>query len=244
MKYLKFSFTVLLIALVLTANILAQKPASKTKRPVKNPPQYPHILETGEAKPQPGQTEGENAAPAPNTPLSQMSQQDLLLIKAVISLTTEVRGLVTEMKSLNVRQQAQLDMLRLTRSDLRSDQYERELKTVRDRLTALDAEEQNLQVYLTPDSLNAQVATIPTLDKSTTIRQLKANHEARLHVVQTEKELVQQRLAELVTVLDSFRASGSDAEKRIQAAEEILKKLEDATSEAQSKAKEPLPEKP
>ncbi len=243
MKYLKFSFTVLLLALFLTVNIFAQKPSSRTKRPAKNPPQYPHILDTGESKPHPAQTEGENPS-ATTTQPPQMSQQDLLLIKAVISLTTEVRGLVTEMKALNVRQQAQLDMLRLTRSDLRSDQYERELKTVRDRLAVLDAEEQNLQIYLTPDSLNAQVATIPTFDKSTTLRQLKANHEARLHVVQTEKELLQQRMAELVTVLDSFRASGSDAEKRILAAEEILKKLEDATSEAPGKAKEPLPEKP
>ncbi len=242
MKSLKFSFTLLSLALVLTSTIFAQKPSSKTKRPAKNPPQYPHILETGEAKSQP--TEGENTAPTSATQSPQMSPQDLLLVKAVVSLTLEVRGLVTEMKALNVRQQAQLDMLRLTRADLRSDQYERELKTVRDRLAILEADEQNLQLYLTPDSLTAQVATIPTFDKSTTMRQLKANHEARLTVVQTEKGLLQQRMAELVTVLDSFRASGSDAEKRIQTAEDILKKLEDAASEAPGKRKDPLPEKP
>ncbi|HZS06412.1 MAG TPA: hypothetical protein VFD58_16350 [Blastocatellia bacterium] len=239
MKYLKLSLILLSLALALTAPALAQKSSQKPKRPVKNPPQYPHILGTGEQTGQPAGAEN----PSATTPAAQaQQQQDLLLVKAVVSLTLEVRGLVQEMKALNVRQQAQLDMLRLTRADLRIDQYERELKTARDRLAVLEAEEQNLLLYLTPDSLNAQVATIATFDKATTMRQLKANHEARLKVVQTEKELLQQRATELATALESFRASGGDAEKRLQAAEEALRQLE--APPGQAREKEPLPEKP
>lgn len=245
MKDLKPGLKLCLILFALVFALNADGLAQKTKkRPVKNPPQFPNIIDTGEQSAQPVTTEGENqkAATPPAEPPQQM---DVLLVKAVVGLTLEVRSLVQEMKALNVRQQAQLDMLRLTRADLRIDQYERELKTARDRLAVLTAEEQNLQLFITPDSLNAQVAGIATFDKATTMRQLKANHEARLKVVQTEKELLQQRVTELVSALEGFRSSGSEAEKRLQSAEEILKQLDNpATAAGQEKPKTPLPDKP
>lgn len=239
MKYLTLSLILFSCAFLLTFNASAQKP--KPKRPVKNQPQYPHIIDTGERPTTPAQTEGGNPPTENAPPLTPEQQQDLLLVKAVVGLTLEVRSLVQEMKALNVRQQAQLDMLRLSRADLRFDQFDRELKAARDRFALLEAEEQNLNYFMTPESLNAQVANIPTFDKSTTIRQLKANHEARLRLVQTEKELTQKRVAELTEIVESFRATGSEAEKRLQAAEEILKQLESLGLE---KPKPPLPDKP
>ena len=236
MNCLKVLLVLCALGFALNVEVAAQK---TRKRPVKNPTQYPHIIETPEQSAPPTKTEGENpdAAAAQTAP----PQMDVLLVKAVVGLTLEVRSLVTEMKALNVRQQAQLDLLRLTRADLRTDQYERELKAARDRLALLAADEQNLQLLITPDSLNAQVATIPTFDKSATLRQLKANHEARLKVVRTEKDLLQQRVNELAEALTNFRASGIEAEKRLQDAEDILKQLDNAVQE---KTKTPLPDKP
>lgn len=239
MNFVKVLLILCALGFVLNTEVAAQK---TKKRPARNPPQYPHILDTTEQPAQPTKTEGETPDAAASQAQTAPQQMDVLLVKAVVGLTLEVRSLVTEMKALNVRQQAQLDMLRLTRADLRTDQYERELKAARDRLALLAADEQNLQLMITPDSLNAQAATVPTFDKSATMRQLKANHEARLKVVQTEKELLQQRVNELSEALTSFRASGIEAEKRLQDAEDILKQL--GTAAAQEKAKSPLPDKP
>ena len=67
--------------------------------------------------------------------------------------------------------------------------------------------------------------TIPTLDRDATMRQLKAGHEARLRAVQAEKELLQKREAELNATLAGYRTSTTDAEKRLQQAEEMLRQL-------------------
>jgi hypothetical protein len=148
-----------------------------------------------------------------------------MLVRAVESLTNEVRGLVQEMRALNMRQQAQLDVLRLTRADARIDVYERELKTVRERIAQLEADEQNLQMLMKPESLAAQTRSVGTIDRSETMRQLKASYEAKLQTVTTEKEPLQKREGELVIILDAYRTTNGEAEKRIKLAEELIRHL-------------------
>jgi hypothetical protein len=225
MKYLKSGLLILLLALLTSTIVHAQKQPPRQRRTTKNPPQYPHIIE-GSQQPgaQPAQnettTEDKGEAKVQTPPAN-----DLLLVKAVVALTGEVRGLVQEMRSLNIRQQAQLDMLRLTRADLRIEQYERELRATRDRLTLLKAEDQNLDIALRPESLELQVNNMATFDRSQTMRQLKANYEARQRVVRAELETMQQREQELAAVVEGLRNLTVETEKRLQEAEELLKQM-------------------
>ena len=216
MQYPKTFFATLFLA-VLVVPALAQQPA-KTKKPVKNPPQYPHIidLEGQQAPPQTGQAKTQEPAAAP-------AQQPDALVQAVMLLVGEVRSLSGELRALNLRQQAQLEMTRLTRLDLRVDHYERELKTVRERLATLEYDEQNLNQLMSRDGLMAQTANIGTLDRETTMRQIKQQHEYRLRQVLAEKERLQQQAAGLDKELTAIRTAGSEAEQRIKQAEEQLK---------------------
>lgn len=240
MKYLPSGLVLLLLILLVSPAAQAQK----QKRPTKNPPQYPHIIDTGEKKPPVTATDEEGKKVEAEEKQAE-SQDNLLLVRAVVALTQEVRGLVQELKSLNVRQQSQIDMLRLTRADLRIDQYDRELKATRDRLALLNAEEQNLQIALKSENLELQANSVPTFDRSLTIRQLKANHEARLRVVQAEKETMQQREQELAGVVESLRAAVSETEKRLQSAEETLRQLEKPPgTEPEKKENDPPADRP
>ncbi|MFN0120876.1 MAG: hypothetical protein ACKV2V_10270 [Blastocatellia bacterium] len=247
MKILSLFFLVLLFVLP-RETALAQKPSQKPRRPVKNQPQYPHILETDEGTEKsanPGAGEQLQAGQpetkaAPKTPAKPVTYEELM-IRALVGLTREVSTVGVELRQLNIRQQAILDMQQLTRADLRVDQYERELKNTRDRLTLLEADAQNLQYLMKEESLNAQVASIPTFDRSTTMRQIKANHEARLRVVETEKEIMRRRENELVSVLEAARESGGLAEKRLQAAAEALQQLEQKVTEGQKQPPAPVP---
>ena len=234
MKYAKMSWLSLSLVLVVAGTAAAQQPPKK--RPMKNPPQYPHILGT-EAQPAPTAAP-EKAEPAPAAGLAPnlSAQQSELLIRAVQSLAGEVRSLVQEMRALNMRQQAQLDVLRITRADFHVEQYTRELKATRDRLAQLESDEQNLTYMAKPDSLLAQTQHVGTLDRDATMRQLKATHEARLRAVAAEKELLQKREAELVVVLDAYRNTNTDAERRIQQAEEMIRRLDGITAEPQREA--------
>jgi chromosome segregation ATPase len=147
------------------------------------------------------------------------------LVQAVQSLTVEVKNLVNEVRANNARQQVQTDILRMSRLDLRLDRYEAELKTVRDRLALLEAESRNLQMLVTPEALEAQVSRMAYANKGDAIRQVKEAHEARLRMVNAEKELVQRREAELAGVVKGFREASDETEKRLQEMEESLKKL-------------------
>jgi hypothetical protein len=210
-----------LFLIVFTGFALAQQP-DKIKRPVKNPPQYPNIidLENREQTPQHKAQE-----------LGAVEQETDSLAQAMASLADEVRTLVQEVRSLNLRQQAQLDILRMTRVDMRIDHYERELRPVRERIAALEIDEQNLLQLMTRESLSAQIANIGTLDREKTMQQVKLNHETRLRYVLGEKERLRKIESDLVASLGIYQNLSKEAERKIQAAEELLRQSEEDRAE-------------
>jgi hypothetical protein len=221
------------LSAILSCSVAAQQPANqqpgKIKRPVKNPPQYPNIIDLDNKdtteKPQQNQT----SYPQDQIPAANQGDN---LVQALTSLTGEVRTLVQEIRSLNLRQQAQLDMLRMTRTDMRIDHFERELRPVRERITALEADEQNLYQLMTRESLFAQTANLPTVNRDKSMQQLKQNYEVRLRFIQAEKERYRKIESDLLASLKIYQSQGSETESRIQATEEMLKRIENKESEA------------
>src|SRR4051812_9139477 len=134
MQYNKSFFYAIFFCLSLTTMALAQQPA-KVRKPVKNPPQYPNIIDLEGNQPQ--QKTPQSSSPESQPPAPTLQTSDAL-VRAVEILAGEVRTLVGEMRSLNLRQQAQVDLTRMTRLDLRMDHYERELQLVKERLAALE----------------------------------------------------------------------------------------------------------
>ncbi len=216
---MKLNRNLLFLVLLLCAGpTSAQTP--RTQRPVKNPPQYPSIIDVdgkGASTRKTEETKGATEQPAVQIPDA--------LVRAVESLATEVRTLVREMRALNVRQQAQLDLLRLTRGDLRIDSYDRELRSVTDRLAQVERDEQALRAAMTPEGLAEQVSRVGTLDRDGTMRAIKRDLESRLAPLLPEKERLKSRKAELEEVLVGFRESNERAEKRIELVEEALRQL-------------------
>src|SRR5215470_5781041 len=153
-----FLSAIFLSAVVMTGIAAAQQPA-KTKRPVKNPPQFQNIinLENKDGRQTDRQTDQQDNAPAADAG----GQPDSLAV-AVQSLANELRALGQELRSLNIRGQAQIEMLRMTRVDMRVDYYERELRPVRERLATLESDEQLLRQMMTREGLLAQTASAPT----------------------------------------------------------------------------------
>jgi len=208
-------FTLAFFVAASAPDLAAQTP--RQQRPVKNPPQYPHILDL-EKKQAP-----ESKADAPVT--ETVPGVASALVRSVETLANELRTLVLEMRALNVRQQAQLDLLRLTRGDLRIDTYERELKGVTQRLTQIETDEQNLRAAMTPEGLAAQVQQFGTVNRDETMRQIKMNLEARVNFLQPEKERLQGREAELKLLLAGLHGANDDTERRIQLIEDALRQL-------------------
>ncbi|HKX33335.1 MAG TPA: hypothetical protein VJ302_37000 [Blastocatellia bacterium] len=205
--------------LVLASLAMAQQPA-KVKRPVKNPPQFPNIidLENKEAPPaQQSAPAAQESAPAP---------QAEPFVQVLGALAVEIRSLVQEMRSMNMRQQAQLDMLRMTRVDLRLDHYEQELRPVREKLAGLENDEQNLLQLMTRDSLMAQTANMGTVNRDQTMEQIRRNYEVKLRAVQAEKERLRKIEGNLVSSMSVYQNVGAETERRIQATEESLRRME------------------
>jgi len=230
MKYQKLCLLLFLSAVVLTGGAAAQQPA-KTKRPVKNPPQFPNIIDlenkdatNQQTNQQPGQQNGAGDASAVQTPES--------LAGAVQSLANELRALGQELRSLNIRGQAQIEMLRMTRVDMRIDYYERELRPVRERLAALESDEQILQQAMTREALLAQTATTPTLNREELMKQLRLQHEARYRGVQAEKERLRKVESDLAASLKIYQNISRETEQRIQEAEDALKSIESGRPES------------
>ncbi|MDX2032113.1 MAG: hypothetical protein SF339_15675 [Blastocatellia bacterium] len=209
----------------MTTFAAGQQQPTKPKRPVKNPPQFPSIIDLeGKAPPAaqpPAQPPAEGAPAQPTQPADALTQ-------AVMTLTSEVRTLTQELRAMNIRQQAQLDTLKMTRVDMRIDHYERELRPVRDRMALIDAEEQTLNQLLTRESLQAQLANVPTFNRDDTMRQLRLQHETRLRAVMAEKERLRKLDADLTQSLSIYQKLSTDTENRIQKAEEQLRELEEA----------------
>jgi hypothetical protein len=224
MKYRKLYLFVLITIVILTGLVAAQQP-TKPKRPVKNPPQYPNIIELENKDAQPAnqpQDQPQDAAAA--------GQPDALT-KAVLSLAGELRALGQELRTLNLREQTQIEMLRMTRLDMRVDHCERELRPVRDRLGALEAEEQTLLQLMTREALLAQTATTATINREELMRQLRLQHEARYRAAQAEKERLRKLEADLTASLNIYQNLSRQAERKIQAAEEMLREIESAKPE-------------
>ena len=247
MQYLKLNSLLLALVLMLSgwAKVSAQESqpqrqpkTSKQQRPTKHPTQFDKIIDTDEKLT--GDQSEKTAVPSVIPPKTDSLASDAL-VKAVESLTVEVKNLVGEVRATNARQQIQTDILRLTRTDLRIDRYEGELKTVRDRLALLESDYQNLQMLLTSEALEIQVSRMPYANKGDAIRQVKDSHEARLRVVTAEREIVQRREKELSEVVKAFREVGAETEKRLQGIEETLKKLADTTDQT-GKPKPDTPE--
>ena len=227
MQYQKSRFS-LLVLLMLCCGLLVfaqeTQPSKnpKPQRPTKYPTQFDKIIGDENSTP----TEAKDKPEATtNAPVKAALPTSDALVQAVENLTDEVKNLVNEVRATSARQQMQTDILRLSRLDLRIDRYESELKTVRDRLTLLNNDQQALQSALTTEGLEAQVSRMPYASKSEAIRQVKENLDARLRVVNSERELVVRREAELVGILKGFLEANAETEKRLQAIEEKLKKL-------------------
>jgi hypothetical protein len=223
MKYQQFCLLSLSFLLVLTGVAAAQQPG-KLKRPVKNPPQYPNIIDL-DNKDNSQRPQQSQPADAPDQPAVTAQPQDTLT-QALTALTSEVRTLVQELRSMNLRQQAQLDTLRMTRVDMRIDHYERELRPVRERISALEVDEQNLYQLMTPQSLLAQTANMATLNRDQTMQQIKSNYEAKLRFVQNEKERLRKVESDLISSLGIYQNLGSETEKRMRATEDLLRQIE------------------
>ncbi|MGH9768765.1 MAG: hypothetical protein ACREAB_15145 [Blastocatellia bacterium] len=220
---------------MLTGFAMAQQPA-RIKRPVKNPPQFPNIIDLENKATQP------TSQPAPQQANQQPGQQNKAqdasavqppdsLAGAVQSIARELRLLGQELRSLNIREQTQIEMLRMTRVDMRIDHYERELRPVRERLASLEADEQVLQQVMTREGLLAQTATTPTVNREELMRQLRFQHEARYRAIQAEKERLRKLEADLTSSLKIYQNISRETEQRIQESEDALKSIESGKAE-------------
>lgn len=219
----------LIFALIIVLNLSAALSAQQRKtKPTKYPQQLPNII--GDDNQPNSSPSHPDKADVTGTGVSLSPQQTDLLIRAIQNLSGEVRGMVQEMRALNTRQQAQLDILRMTRADMRIDQYERELKVTRDRLVQVTNDEQQLQFALKPESLEAQMRTVATLNREATMQQIKESYEAKLRAVQNEKELLQRREFEILGAIKGYQEAVGDTERRLQTIEDSLKQLDSATN--------------
>jgi hypothetical protein len=222
MKYRKLCFSIFLSAVVMTGLAAAQQP-TKVKRPVKNPPQFPNIidLENKDGRQTDRQTDQQV-----NAPVADAGGQPDSLAVAVQSLANELRALGQELRSLNIRGQAQIEMLRMTRADMRIDSYERELRPVRERLASLESDEQLLRQMMTREGLLAQTASTPTMNREELMKQIRMQHEARYRAVQSEQERLRKLEADLTASLKIYQNISRESEQKIQEAEDALKNIE------------------
>jgi len=221
MMYRKLCSALFLSAVVLTGFAAAQQPA-KIKRPVKNPPQFPNIidLENKDAQPTNRQSDQQDSAPS----VGAGEQPDSLAV-AIQSLANELRSLGQELRSLNIRGQAQIEMLKMTRADMRIDYYERELKPVRDRLAAIESDERTLQQLMTREGLLAQTANMATLNREESMKQIRFQQEARYRALQDEEERLRKLEADMTASLKIYQNVSHETEQKIQEAEEALKNI-------------------
>lgn len=223
MKCLKFLFLSVLI-LPLALSIAAAQSPTRVKRPVKNPPQYPNIIDLENKDSQTARKDEQDEAEKDRQ--KESAAQTEALIRAVETLALEMRSLVQEVRAMNVRQQAQLDVARISGFATRIDSLNSDLRAIRDRLGSLSVDEQNINQLMTRESLLAQSFNIGTLDREKTMEQIRQNHEAKLRYVQAEKERLQRTENELLGQVQYYQNLQQEAEKRIQTSEEQIRKLE------------------
>ena len=228
---------VMVLVVATVATVGAQAPI---KRPVKNPPQYPNIIDLEEKAPAVTDAGREAskvaAAVAGEVASSSQSPQSEALLKAVEMLAGEMRALVHEIRTMNVRQQTQLDITRVAGLGTRIDGINGELRSIRDRIATLGVEEQTISQLMTRESLITQTFNIGTLDREKTMEELRSRHEAKLRYLLADKERLQRTENDLAGQLQYYQNLQEEAEKRIQSAEELIRKLEESRQAAASAA--------
>lgn len=222
MKYR--SFCLLFVMLIAAGSVLAQE-SSKPKRPVKNPPQYPNIIDLENKDQKPKQSTEEKPADQQE---STTTIDPEALTKAFVIIAEELKSLSQEVKALNIRQQLEIELMRQSRVEQRVAMYENQLRPIRERITSLEAEEQNLQQLMTRDALLAQTANIPTINREATINQLRYQHESRLNAVRAEKERLLGLEASTSQSLEVYVKLSDEIDRKVQQAEEKLRQLEAA----------------
>lgn len=226
------------VLLAVSAGVLAQTPL---KRPVRNPPQYPNIIDLEERP----KTDEVAVKATPATPPDEKAREAAearseAMLKAIESLAGEMRSLVREIRAMNVRQQTQLDVTRVAGLGARIDGLNGELRNIRDRLASLSVDEQNIGQLLTRESLFTQSYNIGTLDREKTMEQLRSQHEAKLRYVLADKERLQRTESDLATQLQFYQNLQEEAEKRIRAAEDLIRQLEESREAPPAEPKRPI----
>ena len=103
---------------------------------------------------------------------------------------------------------------------------------MRERLAALEADEQTLQQAMTREGLLAQTATTPTLNREELMKQLRIQLEARYRATQAEKERLRKLEADLTASLNIYQNISRETERKIQEAEDTLKNIESGKPES------------
>ena len=187
---------------------------TRTQRPAKNPPQYPNIISND------GRTDPGKSQPQPETAVATPE-----FVRVLEVLAGELRQLVGEVRAMNVRQQAQLDMLRLTRGDGIEASIAREHRVEADAVANLEKSELNLLEALKSDNLALRASQVGTANKDETIRQMKRDLEFQLREVQIAKAQAQARELELRQRLESVRSANEGVERRLEMVEDALRQL-------------------
>ena len=233
MKYRKFrQFSLLsFLLLALGAGSAFAQQSQKPKRPVKTPPQYPNIIDledksTKPAQPAAAKPEETKPAPAEDKQAAAVTVDPAALTKAFTIIAEELKSLSSEVKSLNVRQELELELARQARVEQRIDRYEAELRPIRERIAGLEVEEVRLPQLMTRESLIAQTMNTPTINREVTMEQIRQQYAARLQAVREEKERLLRVQTSLTESLGIYQRLSDEIEQRIQKAEEKLKQLE------------------
>lgn len=240
MKYR--SLCVMFVLFVAASFAWAQE--SKPKRPVKNPPQYPNIIDLENKDQKPKQSE--EAKPPADQPEANITVDPNALTKAFVIIADELKSLSQEVRTLNIRQQLEIELMRQARVEQRISMYENQLRPIRERIAALDTEEQSLQQMLTRDALVAQTANMPTINREATINQLRYQYETRLNAIRPEKERLRGLEASTTESLDIYLKLSEEIDKKIQQAEEKLRQFEALKEASKTERTAPTPnqEKP
>lgn len=222
MKFRKFGLLLLILFAINIGSVLAQQ-SQKPKRPVKNPPQYPNIIDLENKTQKPPVEQEKNKQDEKQAPTTMVDPN--ALTKAFTIIAEELKSLSQEVKTLNLRQEMQLELMRQTRLEQRIDRYEAELRPIRERLAGLEAEELRLPQLMTRDALLMQTAQTATVNREGTMDQIRAQLAARLQMVQEEKERLLKVQAAQTESLGIYQKLSSESEQRIQQAEEKLRQL-------------------
>ncbi|MGH9800203.1 MAG: hypothetical protein ACRD82_07545 [Blastocatellia bacterium] len=222
MQYRKLCLIV--FVLIVSANLALAQESSKPKRPVKNPPQYPNIIDLENKDQKPKQP----ADPKADQPETAATIDPDALTKAFTIIAEELKSLSLEVRALNIRQQMEIELMRMSRVEQRIATYENQLRPIRERIAMLEAEEQTLQQMLSRDSLIAQTSGLATLNREATMNQLRYQHEARINAIRLEKERLRGLEASTTDSLEIYQKLSDDIDKKIQQAEEKLRQFEAA----------------